>query len=202
MAEKLVYPSATRNRDAIAACLDAVLPATGNVLEIASGSGQHISWLANNYKDIEWQPSDMDEAARDSIEAWRRAHNGANLAPPLDIDVTMPDWWRSIDTDLDGMIAINMIHIAPWEATRGLMLGAGELLKPGGFLYLYGPYKIYGAHTAPSNAAFDDSLRARNRNWGVRDKDDVARIAAQHDLRLAELIAMPVNNFSLIFRKE
>ena len=122
---------------------------------------------------------------------------------PLDLVTNPPRHNGSIffESALDGMIAINMIHIAPWEATRGLMLGAGELLKPGGFLYLYGPYKIDGAHAAPSNATFDDSLRARNRNWGVRDKDDVSRIAAQRDLRLAELIAMPVNNFSLIFRK-
>ncbi len=201
MSEKLIYPSAARNAHGIFACLEKLLPDTGTILEIASGSGQHLSQLANLHGDLIWCPSDPDDKARSSIEAWRRAENGDNVQIALDLDVTAPNWWRSVTPPLAGIMAINMIHISPWQATLGLMCGAGAVLGGGGFLYLYGPYKIDGAHTAPSNEAFDASLRARDANWGVRDKEDVVAAAETHGLRFADMIAMPANNFSLIFRK-
>ncbi len=201
MSGKLIYPSAARNAHGIFACLEKLLPDKGTILEIASGSGQHLSQLANLHGDLIWCPSDPDAQARSSIDAWRAAENGANLRAALGLDVTAAGWWNSVDQPLAGMMVINMIHISPWQATLGLMHGAGTALGSGGFLYLYGPYKIDGAHTAPSNEAFDASLRARDASWGVRDKEDVVAAAETHGLQLADMVPMPANNFSLIFRK-
>jgi len=202
MTAKLVYPSASRNGAPIFECLGKWLPDCGRVLEIASGSGQHISGLANRHPAIVWQPSDPEPEARASINAWAGDENGGNLLPALDIDVMAARWWHGIDDELDVMMAINMLHIAPWQAALGLLQGAGALLKSGGFLYLYGPYKIDGESWALSNAAFDASLRARNRLWGIRSKTDIAKAAVAHGLMLSEVIAMPANNFSLILRKQ
>ena len=201
MGQKLIYPSASRNAEAIYACLEGILPESGRVLEIASGSGQHIAGLAAQYPSIQWQPSDPDETARASIEAWRAEPGHANLLPVRDIDVMQEGWWQAVSGPLEGILAINMIHISPWPSTLGLMRGSSRLLRPDGFLYLYGAYKIDGAHTTKSNEAFDASLRARNPQWGVRDKGDVIDAAAQNDLCYADFVAMPANNFSLIFRK-
>jgi Protein of unknown function (DUF938) len=196
--DALSSPAVARNRDFILAVLRRVLPERGVVLEIASGSGEHAVHFAAALPDLTWQPTDPDPQARDSIAAYRAAAQLPNLLPPLALDATSPTW--SV-TQADAMVSINMIHIAPWVAAEGLMAGAERLLPAGGVLFLYGPFREHGQHTAPSNAAFDESLRARNREWGVRDLDEVAALASRHGLALEERVAMPANNLSLVFRR-
>ena len=182
-------PAAERNRDAILSVLARVLPQSGVVLEIASGTGQHAVHCAAALPNIVWQPSDPDAASRDSIAAWR-AHAGlANLNAPLDIDVTRDDWGIG---KVAAIVCINMIHIAPWEATESLIRGAGARLDAGAVLYLYGPYRRNGAHTAPSNEAFDQQLRARDPRWGVRDMEAVDALAEKAGFTLREIVAMPM----------
>ena len=191
-------PATERNRAPILAVLRNVLPASGTVLEIASGTGQHAVHFAAAFPGLTWQPSDPDSAARESIAAWT-AHAGlANVRAPLDLDVCRQPW--GIDV-ADAIVCINMLHISPWAAAEALFAGAGKLLKPGGVLYLYGPYRRGGAHTAPSNAAFDAQLRATDAEWGVRDMEDVAALGAAQGLCCDEPVPMPANNFSLVFRK-
>jgi SAM-dependent methyltransferase len=191
-------PAAERNRDAILDVLSRVLPKTGVVLEIASGTGQHAVHCASALPGIDWQPSDPDADARASIEAWR-AHEGlGNLRAPLALDVLSDDWGIG---EAAGIVCINMIHIAPWEAAEGLMRGAAKRLAAGGVLYLYGPYRRNGAHTAPSNEAFDAQLRATDPRWGVRDMETVVALAGQNGFALTETVAMPANNFSVVFVK-
>ena len=191
-------PSAERNREPILAVLREALPATGRVLEIASGTGQHAICFARAMPGLDWQPSDADAGARESIAAWV-AHEGlANVRAPLALDVHQPDW--GVDT-LDAVVCINMIHISPWSAAQALFAGAGSRLADGGVLYLYGPYKRGGAHTSPSNDAFDQQLRARDPAWGVRDMEAVMALGASAVLECDEPVAMPANNFSLVFRK-
>lgn len=190
-------PSAGRNREPIAEVLSRVLPATGTVLEIAAGSGQHAAAFASRFPGLIWQASDPDPSARASIAAWFAA-GGIEAPAPLALDVAAGAWPV---TRADAIVCINMIHIAPWPACLGLMAGAGRALPDGGVLYLYGPYRIKGTHTAPSNEAFDDSLRARDPRWGVRDLGDVILAAAGQGLAFAEKAAMPANNFSVVFRK-
>jgi len=191
-------PAAERNRDAILTVLARVLPSSGVVLEIASGTGQHALHCAAALPHMVWQPSDPDAAARDSIAAWRAHAGAANLNAPLAIDVTRNDWGIG---RVAAMVCINMIHIAPWEAAEALFRGAGERLDAGGVLYLYGPYRRNGAHTAPSNEAFDAQLRATDARWGVRDLEAVTALAEKAGFALVETVAMPANNFSLVFRK-
>lgn len=198
MSDVLFSPAAARNVAPIADVLRRVLPPSGLVLEIASGSGQHAVHMAEALPALEWQPSDVDEAARRSIVAHTRDLGLSNIRSPLAIDASRQPWPV---VQADAIVAINMIHIAPWDATTGLMAGAGTILAEGGILYLYGPFREGGAHTAPSNAAFDDSLRARNVSWGVRDIEAVVAAADAHGLHLAERVSMPANNLSLIFRK-
>jgi len=187
-------PAAARNRAPIREVLARVLPARGTVLEIASGSGEHAVAFAAAFPDLAWQPSDPSSAARASIAAWRAEAQLANLRAPIELDASAAAW--PIDA-ADAIVCINMIHIAPWQAALGLLAGAARVLPPGGLLYLYGPYRHAG-EIAPSNAAFDDSLRARDPRWGVRDVDDL--VAAARGLTLHETIAMPANNHSLVFR--
>src|SRR5262245_50914829 len=194
----LFSPASARNRDPILAVLRRVLPERGVVLEIASGSGEHAVHFAAALPGLTWQPSDPDPQARDSVAAYRAAAQLPNLLPPLALDAASPTWPV---TQADAMVSINMIHIAPWAAAEGLMAGAGRLLPAGGVLFLYGPFREHGRHTAPSNAAFDESLRARNREWGVRDLDEVAALANRHGFALEERIAMPANNLSVVFRR-
>lgn len=198
MPDALFSPVAARNATPITEVLRRVLPASALVLEIASGSGEHAVHFARALPAVVWQPSDPDEAARRSIVAHTRAAGRANIRSPLAIDAACQPWPV---TRADAVVAINMIHIAPWGATTGLMAGAGATLADGGVLYLYGPFREHGAHTAPSNAAFDDSLRAGNASWGVRDIEAVLAAGRTHQLHLAERVAMPANNLSLIFRK-
>jgi hypothetical protein len=194
----LTSPSVARNRDPILSVLRGVLPRQGKVLEIASGTGEHAVYFARAFPELIWQPSDRDPQALRSISAHRDLHALPNLAAPVDLDVTASAW----PVDLaDAIIAINMIHIAPWRATGGLMQGAARMLPDDGPLYLYGPFKENGQHTAPSNAAFDSDLRSRDRDWGVRDLGDVRGLAAMHGLAFMERVSMPANNLSVIFRK-
>jgi SAM-dependent methyltransferase len=193
-------PSAARNRDAILAVLSRVLPKAGIVLEIASGTGQHAVHCAAALPGVTWQPSDPDAASRESIEAWREEAALANLNAPIALDVRNEPW--DVPDSLDGIVCINMIHIAPWEAAEALFEGAGKRLARDGVLYLYGPYKRDGAHTAPSNAAFDAQLRATDARWGVRDLEAVTALGRRAGLSLQEVVPMPANNFSLVFRRE
>lgn len=191
-------PAALRNRGPIAEVLAEVLPPRGLVLEIASGTGVHAASFAAAFPGLVWQPTDRDPEALASIAAHAQAAGLANLRSPLPLDVSAPVWPVRV---ADAIVCINMIHIAPWAACEGLMAGAGEVLPAGAPLYLYGPYRREGRHTAPSNAAFDADLRARDPAWGVRDMDEVAAAAARRGLLLAQVVAMPANNFSLIFRR-
>lgn len=191
-------PATARNRDPILTVLRRILPAKGTVLEIASGTGEHAVHFAQALPDLTWQPSDPDETARKSISAHRERANLSNLMPPIELDASKDTWPLA---RVDAIVAINMIHIAPWAATEGLMAGAERLLLPGGILYLYGPYKENGQHTAPSNALFDADLTARNPAWGIRNLDEVRSLASQHKFDFVERASMPANNLSVVFRK-
>jgi SAM-dependent methyltransferase len=197
-ADKQHAPAAERNRAPILEVLARVLPRRGLVLEIASGTGQHAVWFARHLRALTWQPSDADPSALASIAAWAADDALPNLRPPLHLDVTAPAW--PVDA-ADAVVCINMIHIAPWAAARALVTGAARVLRPGGALCTYGPYRFDGAFTAPSNAAFDASLRARNPAWGVRDVRDLEAAAAAVGLALAETVALPANNHVLVFRR-
>jgi SAM-dependent methyltransferase len=189
-------PATARNREPIREVLARVLPASGTVLEIASGSGEHAVAFAQAFPHLTWQPTDADPAALASIAAWRDEAALPNLAAPVALDVMQP--WSV--TRADAIVCINMVHISPWEASLALFANAGRLLAPGALLYLYGPYKLSGV-TAPSNEAFDQSLRARDPRWGVRDVDDLTALAAAEGLALVDTVAMPANNHSLVFRR-
>ncbi len=193
----LTAPAVARNRDPILAVLREVLPARGTVLEIASGTGEHAVYFAERLPGIVWQPTDPAPSALASVAAHRAATRLPNLLAPLALDVHEFPW--PIST-ADAILAINMIHIAPWTAAEALMAGAARVLAPGGVLYLYGPYREAGADWAPSNAAFDAQLKAQNPDWGVRDRDAVVALAQEHGLAFDRRIAMPANNLSLVFR--
>ena len=194
-----VSPSTARNRDPILAVLKPRLPRSGVVLEIAAGAGEHAVHNAAALPHLQWRPTDPDPEALLSIAAWRDHAAVPNLMPPLRLDASDPDAWP-IDR-ADAVVNINMIHISPWSATEGLMTGAGRVLPSGGVLFLYGPYIEAEVEAAPSNLAFDLSLRSRNPAWGVRRLDAVTALAAGQGLALAERIAMPANNLALFFRK-
>jgi SAM-dependent methyltransferase len=191
-------PAVARNRDPILAVLRQHLPASGTVLEIASGTGEHAAYFAPQFPQLVWQPSDTNPDALASIEAHRALMNAPNLRAPIELDVTAARWPVA---QADAVVSINMIHIAPWEAAQGLIAGAARLLAAGQVLYLYGPFKENGEHTAPSNAEFDASLRATDPRWGVRDVTDVRALADEHGFDFVERVAMPSNNMSLIFRR-
>ena len=195
----LSSPAAGRNREPILQVLRGRLAPGARVLEIASGSGEHATWFAQALPEVAWRPSDHDAQALASIAARRAAGGPPNLLEPLRLDATDDATWPQ--GPFDAVVCINMIHIAPWKAAEGLMRLAEAVLTPEGLLYLYGPYREGGRHTAPSNAAFDESLRTRDPAWGVRDLEDVEALAERHGLRLSERIAMPANNLSLVFRK-
>jgi hypothetical protein len=192
-------PATLRNRGPILEVLRRVLPEHGTVLEIASGTGEHAAWFASRLPELIWQPSDRDPDMRRSMDAYRTGGKIANMQMPLAIDAESDNW--GVDA-ADAIVCINMIHVAPWSACAGLMAGAARTLKDAGILYLYGPFKRGGRHTAPTNEAFDNSLRAHNPDWGVRDLDEVAALAERNGLRLGEVIEMPANNLSVIFRRD
>ena len=191
-------PATLRNRDPILTVLRRVLPDRGRVLEIAAGTGEHAAYFASALPHLEWLPSDPDPAARASIDAYREAAALPNLHAALDLDASSDPWPIA---EAAAIVAINMIHISPIAATEGLMRGAGALLPAGAPLVTYGPYKVDGAHTAPSNEAFDRSLRSRDPSWGVRDIATLEALAESHGLEHTERVAMPANNFTLVWRR-
>lgn len=191
----ITAPSAERNKEPILQVLRRVLPRSGLVLEIASGTGQHVAHFARALPALEWQPSDPDPGSRASVLAWTKEL--ANVRAPLDVDVRRP--WPL--ERADAIVCINMIHVAPWAAAEALLAGAGTVLEPGGVLFLYGPFRRFGQHTAPSNEAFDASLRAQDPEWGVRDLEAVEDLASAGGFSLEEVVAMPANNFSEVLRK-
>jgi SAM-dependent methyltransferase len=194
----MTYPAPERNKGPILDVLQRVLPPRGTVLEIASGTGQHIVHFAQALPDINWLPSDPEPDHRASILARTAAVSLPNIAPPLALDVRQRPWPVRA---ADAIVCINMIHIAPWESGQALLSEAGQLLPANGVLYLYGPYRRDGRDTAPSNADFDADLRRRNPQWGVRNLEDVQRHAAGAGLALQDVVPMPANNFSVVFRR-
>ena len=195
---KRYAPATLRNRAAITDVLREVLPAQGMILEIASGSGEHVVHFAGQFPYLMWQPSDPDPAALASIDAWASDSGLTNIAPPVALDASARQWPVKA---ADAILCINMIHISPWSATQGLMTGAATILPKGAPLYIYGPFRRAGTPTAPSNEAFDESLRSRNPDWGVRELEAVAEIASQAGLTLEKTVEMPANNLSVMFRK-
>lgn len=191
-------PAAARNRDPILAVLRGVLPRAGTVLEIASGSGEHIMHFAAAMPGLVFQPSDPNPEARRSIAAWAAESGLSNLRPPLALDAAASSWPV---TTVDAVLCINMIHISPWSATEGLVRGAASILPPGGPLYLYGPYHRAGVATAPSNEAFDQDLRQRNPAWGLRELEAVAALAAAAGFSGPAITEMPANNLSVVLRR-
>jgi hypothetical protein len=191
-------PHVARNAVPIAEVLAEILPARGMVLELASGTGEHILHFAREFPRLLWQPSDPEPAALRSIEAWRAESGLFNLLPAISLDARAADWPVP---QTDAILCINMVHISPWAATAGLMRGAGRLLGEGAPLYLYGPYRRSGVETAPSNEAFDESLRARDSEWGLRTLEEVEIEAGKHGLQLDRSVEMPANNLSIVFRK-
>ncbi len=196
MSLKRYAPATSRNRAPILAVLRRVLPASGLVLEVAAGTGEHAAFFAAQLPHLEWQPSDRDDL--DSIVAWRDEAGAANLRPPLTLNVIAWPWPVQ---QADAIFCANMIHIAPWRAAEGLMNGAGKVLRAGGVLVLYGPFRIGGRHVSETNVAFDHALRAQDPDWGVRDLDMVADLAAQNGLDLVEVDEMPANNRTVVFKK-
>lgn len=195
-------PATERNRQPILAVLQQVLPPSGTVLEISSGTGEHITFFAPRVPHLQWIPSEPQHLSRASIEAWAKALPAENIQlPPLNLDVSQHPWPISDSTLINAIVNINMIHIAAWEMCVHLMTGAKQILTSGGVLYLYGPFRQKGQQIAPSNEAFDCLLRDRNPDWGIRDLEAVEAIAQQHSLQLDQVIPMPANNLSLIFRR-
>ncbi len=196
----MTSPATARNREPILEALRAHLPARGRVLEIAAGAGEHAVFLANALPGLDWTPSDPDADARASIEAWREASGAPNLNLPLAIDMLDEATWPQ--DRFQAVVCINMIHISPWAATEGLMRLAGRALTyPGGLLATYGPYVQEGVRLAPSNAAFDESLKARNPEWGLRSVEAVEAVAKAEGLALTLIKPMPANNLTLLFRR-
>jgi SAM-dependent methyltransferase len=203
---KQFAPATQRNREAILEVLLQVLPSNGTILEIASGTGEHATYFASSLKHRKWLPSDPSAIALDSIAAWSQELPSANLYPPIELDASLAVWSVESmdlpDLSICAIANINMIHISPWNACLGLMAGAGRILPSGGILYMYGPYKLDGKHTAPSNEVFDASLQMQNSEWGVRDLDDVIAAAKAQKLTLLKTVQMPANNLSVVFQRD
>jgi len=195
---RLSSPSAARNRAAIFEVLERVLPETGLVLEVASGSGEHAAGFAPRRPALRWQPSDLDPACLASIAAWREEAGAPNLLAPVALDAAGDAWPVA---RADALVCINLLHIAPWEAALGLLRGAARVLPEGAPLFLYGPYLRRDRENAPSNLAFDRDLRLRDARWGVRFLEDAVGEAAAHGLHLEEVVEMPARNLSLVLRR-
>ena len=195
---RLASPSAERNREPIAKILSQILPQSGLVLEVASGTGEHAIHFARVMPHLTWQPSEQDKDCLRSISAWAAVEVQANVLQPLYLDVTDAQW--PIATAA-AIVCINMIHIAPWSVAQALLRGASRILPPGGLLCLYGPYRVAGKHTSASNREFDAQLRAMNSEWGVPDLDAMANEARTFNIELARTFQMPANNLVTVFRK-
>jgi SAM-dependent methyltransferase len=204
---RLDAPAFHRNHEAIRNVLRGRLAGkSGEVLEAGSGTGQHVVDLARHFPEIVWWPSDFNEQHLKSIAAWREHAGLPNVRPPLRIDLSDPVWCPEMANgccpgELLAVFCANVIHIAPWRVTEGLIAGAGRYLRENGQLFVYGPFKRAGQHTALSNAAFDTSLREGNPEWGVRDIEAIEALAARGGLRLAEIAEMPANNLTLVFER-
>jgi len=196
--QRLFMPHVARNREPILAVLRDALPSEARVLEVASGSGEHAAYFAKMMPSVLWQPTDQNPEMLASVAAHRAAAETPNLLAPLRLDVLSSSWPV---VRADAVVCINMIHIAPWPATDALLAGASRVLPTGGVLYLYGPYRVDGRHTAESNREFDVWLRGRNPAWGVRDLGEVTDLAASHGLVPARTVGMPANNLSVIFQR-
>jgi len=191
-------PHTERNREPILAHLKVLLAESHSVLEVASGSGQHAAYFASALEQLTWQPTDFDPGSLESIDAWAADCPGGRVRPAIQLDACSTDW--PVD-EVDAIFNANMIHISPFEVCLGLLEGAGRHLTPGGLLILYGPYRIAGEHTAPSNAAFDANLKQRDPSWGVRDLERVTAEAEARGLGFEARHDMPANNQLLVFRK-
>lgn len=196
---KWTSQAAERNKGPILEVLTRILPASGIVLEIASGTGQHVIHFAKGLPALTWQPSDPDAELRRSISRRAEEEQLENVRTPVDLDVSRLPWPLHA---ADAILCINMIHVAPWSATAKLFDGAKALLAPGHVLYMYGPYRRAGRHTSPGNEKFDADLRAQDPEWGVRNLEEVAELGARAGFTLDETIEMPANNLSLVFRRE
>ncbi|MBF5045380.1 DUF938 domain-containing protein [Aggregicoccus sp. 17bor-14] len=194
-------PATERNREPLLAVLRELLPLPARVLEVASGTGQHAVFFARALPHLTWQPTDADPEALPSIEAWRRAEGLLNVLPAAALDVRGLPWPEALAGPWDALVCINMVHISPWEATQALLAGAARALRPGGRLALYGPYLVEGRPTAPTNLAFDASLRARNPAWGVRALEAVLAEGARHGLVRERVVDMPSNNLTVVLER-
>lgn len=191
-------PAAERNQAPILEVLKRELPPRGLVLEIASGTGQHVTFFAQNLPRLSWQPSDPDAERRASISRWIAFEQLTNVSEPIALDVLEQPWTIAA---ADAIVCINMVHVAPWATTQALLTGAQQVLADAGLLFLYGPYRRGGRHTAQRNATFDAALRAHDPEWGLRDVEAIERAANRVGFALVEVVAMPANNLSLVFRK-
>jgi hypothetical protein len=196
--ELLTSAAAERNKEPILAVLQSLLPASGRILEIASGTGQHVCHFAAALPGLRWQPTEPDAASRDAMVTRIRETGLQNVDVPIGLDVHAPHW--PVGADLDAILCINMLHISPWSSTTALCLGAARHLRVGGLLLTYGPYLENGT-AAPSNLDFDASLKRRDAAWGLRDLDDLTRVAAAHGLQRRQVVRMPANNLSVAFAK-
>jgi hypothetical protein len=196
--QRRVAPATARNRDPILELLRRELPPRGTVLEVASGSGEHVVHFAAALPALIFRPSDPEPSARASIDAWVARSGVINVLPAIALDAAAPSWPIAA---ADAVLCINMVHIAPWAATLGLVARAARILPSGGLFYLYGPYKRGGRHTSPSNEDFDENLRSRDPQWGIRDVEGVAALAAECGFSAPAIIEMPANNLSLILRR-
>jgi SAM-dependent methyltransferase len=204
---RLDAPAFHRNHEAIRGVLEQYLTGkSGDALEVGSGTGQHVVEFARQFPEVTWWPSDFNDNHLASIEAWRRHSGLANIRSARRLDVSDPAWGAAMKGEsgpgeLLAVFCANVIHIAPWQVAEGLIAGAGRALRNGGMLFLYGPFKRGGKHTADSNAAFDDSLRQGNPEWGVRDVDDVEKLADRAGLSLVDIVEMPANNLTLVLHR-
>jgi cyclopropane fatty-acyl-phospholipid synthase-like methyltransferase len=198
----LDFPATLKNRDAIADVLAELFDPTSHqrLLEVASGSGQHAVYFASKFPNWTIQPTDIVQEHLNSISAYTEHHGLSNVRPPEMVDVSSEEW--GLKGPFDGILAINLIHISPWSCTLGLFRNARRLLTDGGLLYLYGAYRQGGQHTADSNRAFDQNLRANDPTWGVRCLDEVTQVATQNGFRRKDVVAMPANNLSVVFQAD
>jgi hypothetical protein len=196
--EHFASPAALRNAIPLAAALKPFLPPAGVVLEVASGSGFHAAVLAAHFEHLKWQPTEWETDRLNDIRSLTESAGLENLLPPQPLDATTSEWPVC---EAHAVLCLNMIHIAPWPVAKGLMQGAGTVLAADAPLFIYGPFQIDGRHTAPSNAAFDQNLRTRNPDWGVRDTGDVDRLGESHGLVFEQAIDMPANNMIRVYRK-
>ena len=205
MDQRLFFPATERNRDHIGEVLSKVLPQSGLVLEIASGSGEHGVAFQKRFPNLCWQTSDPALSSRESIRAWINYQGLGNKMPePIDLDAEKRPWLLTAESQssLQAIVCINMIHISPWSCTEALFEEAGNLLKKDQLLMLYGPFKRYGDHISESNSRFDKSLKVQNPSWGVRDLDAVSEIGMNNGLEKYKVVDMPANNLSIIFLKK